>query len=257
MLCPSCGAGLSDTARFCAECGTSIKPSDSAAAASLATAAPAGGAVNPLRAARGATEPYPTSPSMSQPFTQPAAADSAAGMAAAAPALWGAPPAPQVASGWGQQNVMTTNVNVGGPNILIAQRNNGPSLFVRIIWFFFIGSWLGPLTFVLAYLLIIPVVTIPLSMGLFNRIPQVMTLRPRNTTYGVTQSRNLTTISETTLDQVAWYWRALYFVFVGSWAVVLWFALAEVIGIVTLGLGLPLSFWMFNRVGAVATLYRT
>jgi uncharacterized membrane protein (UPF0182 family) len=178
-------------------------------------------------------------------------------MAATVAAPWSPGSAPQVSSGWGQQNVMTTNVTVGGPNILIAQRNNGPGLFVRALWFVFFGWWLGYVTILLAYFLIGLIVTIPVGMGLLNRIPQVMTLRPRETRYGVSESNGLTVISETTQDQVAWYWRALYFLPFGLIASFIWINLAYFIGVLTLGLGLPLSFWMFNRVGAVATLYRT
>jgi hypothetical protein len=94
-------------------------------------------------------------------------------------------------------------------------------------------------------------------MGLLNRIPQVMTLRPRNTTYAMRQDGQLTTIEETTQEQIAWYWRALYFLPFGLVASFIWANLAYAVGVLTLGLGLPLSFWMFNRIGAVATLYRT
>ena len=41
--------------------------------------------------------------------------------------------------------------------------------------------------------------------------------------------------------------RALYFLLVGWWASALWLSVAWGLMSVTLGLGLPLAFWMFNR----------
>ena len=50
--------------------------------------------------------------------------------------------------------------------------------------------------------------------------------------------------------------RALYFVFVGWWLSGLWLGVAWGVLGATFGLALPLSFWMFNRAGAVTTLAR-
>ena len=284
MLCANCGTSLSETARFCEGCGVTVAPLQSsrtdaamigaAGARSLphtsTTAEVSGDAWGTPSAGwpTAANNPGPQLSSHSEPSIR--TGDS--------PGMWGAPDIgtpsanmnpwsspTNVPSGQHsrQENTINTNVhsavnvNVAAPNIMFAQRNNGPGLFVRIVWFFFIGSWLGPLTMLLAHALFLLVVTIPLSMALFNRIPQIMTLRPRNTTYGVSHANGLTTIEETTQEQLAWYIRVPYFVFFGLWASTVWFLLAEALGILTLGLALPLSFWMFNRVGAIATLYRT
>jgi len=151
-------------------------------------------------------------------------------------------------------NNQTVNVNT---NIAIVQRNTGPNLFVRAIWFVFIGWWLGGGAIALAYLLFIPIITIPLGIAILNRIPQVMTLRPRTSNYTVTQMGDTLVVEESTLPQRPWLQRILYLVLVGWWFGAIWLSAAWAVGVVTLGLGLPLSFWMFNRAGAVISLYRS
>jgi hypothetical protein len=48
--------------------------------------------------------------------------------------------------------------------------------------------------------------------------------------------------------------RHLYFLLVGWWAGRLWAALASVIGLLLVTL--PLTIWMYNRIGSVITLHR-
>lgn len=254
MRCANCGKELVPSAKFCEECGTSVTsvvPSTLASSATGLVSRPAD-----------ATAPVPAAPAA--PVGTATLAPSAVSAAqASAPAQnWDG--GQSFGSGGGHQfvnqNTITTNVHVGGPNIIIARRDNGPNLFVRFIWFLFIGWWLGPITLLAAYVLFLLVVTIPLSMGLFNRIPQVMTLRPRNTNFGVTSANGATMVEETTHEQHPWYVRLPYFVFIGSWVTLLWFSAAWILSwlaLPMLGLSLVLAFWMFNRIGAVATLYRT
>jgi hypothetical protein len=50
--------------------------------------------------------------------------------------------------------------------------------------------------------------------------------------------------------------RAVYFLLIGWWFSAVWLLLAWVLTLVTGGLALPLSFWMFDRVPALTTLAR-
>ena len=49
--------------------------------------------------------------------------------------------------------------------------------------------------------------------------------------------------------------RALYFVLIGWWFSGLWMAVAYAL-LVSI-LGMPIAFWMYNRIGAVTTLFRS
>jgi len=228
--CVNCGAALGASERFCAGCGTKV-----------ATAEYEPGTV--LSEPRNWPDAsVATSPSL------PAPRPSSAPMA---PTAGNRNPPPSMPA---MTNNQTVNVNT---NIAIVQRNTGPNLFVRAIWFVFIGWWLGGGAIALAYLLFIPIITIPLGIAILNRIPQVMTLRPRTSNYTVTQMGDTLVVEESTLPQRPWLQRILYLVFVGWWFGAIWLSAAWAVGVFTLGLGLPLSFWMFNRAGAVISLYRT
>jgi hypothetical protein len=91
-------------------------------------------------------------------------------------------------------------------------------------------------------------------MTLLNRIPQVMTLRPRSRQYQSTQQGGTLSIEEHHLAQPFWLWRVFYFLFIGWWIGLLWVNVAYLLGLTLIGL--PLAFWMFGRVGAVVSLHR-
>ena len=49
--------------------------------------------------------------------------------------------------------------------------------------------------------------------------------------------------------------RAIYFLLIGWWFSGLWMALAYALLISILGM--PIAFWMYNRIGPVTTLFRS
>ena len=126
---------------------------------------------------------------------------------------------------------------------------------------------MGGLAILLAYLLFLLIITIPAGIAIINRLPQIMTLRPRTTSYKVSQSGDTLTIEESTLPQRPWWQRILYVLLVGWWLGAIWLSIAWLAAVIaalaalaTLGLLLPLvalPFWMFSKAGAVMSLYRT
>ena len=81
--------------------------------------------------------------------------------------------------------------------VVIARHSDGPPFLVRALWFVFIGWWLTGLVNVLAYLIALTIIGLPLAFMIFNRLPTVLTLRPRtvHTTHEV--SGGVTHITET------------------------------------------------------------
>ena len=50
---------------------------------------------------------------------------------------------------------------------------------MRTLWFVFIGWWLTGIVNIVAYLIALTVVGLPVAFMIFNRLPTVLTLRPR------------------------------------------------------------------------------
>ncbi|HEX6557095.1 MAG TPA: hypothetical protein VF026_30310 [Ktedonobacteraceae bacterium] len=155
------------------------------------------------------------------------------------------------------QPIMQQNVNV---NIQTKQT----SFIVRILYFLCIGWWLGFFWLNFSYFLCLTVIGLPLGLVMLNRLPQVLTLRPAGTATQVQVSSSASmmqgaiviqqnvniTIGGT--QQLNFFVRALYFIFIGSWLGYIWAytGYALCLFIVTIPLGLV----MLNRLPAVLTL---
>lgn len=126
----------------------------------------------------------------------------------------------------------------------------GPPLFVRALWFVLVGWWLGGVVSALAWLCLITILGIPVGLWVLNRLPAVVTLKSLHqqwvNTDGVYQQEDP--------PQLPTLHRAVYFIAFGWWFSALWLV-AAMLAVWTI-IGLPLAFWMYNRVGAVTTLYR-
>jgi uncharacterized membrane protein YccF (DUF307 family) len=138
--------------------------------------------------------------------------------------------------------------------VVIARHSEGPPLLVRALWFIFIGWWLTGLVNVLAYLIALTIIGLPLAFMIFNRLPTVLTLRPRtvHTTHEV--SGGVTHITETLVPQRNFVGRAVYFILIGWWFGGIWSVLAWLLCITVIGL--PVGVMMYNRLPAVMTLRR-
>ena len=132
---------------------------------------------------------------------------------------------------------------------------SGPNLLVRFVWWLFIGWWASGIVVTIAWLALITIIGIPLGIWLINRLPSVLTLRPRTRAWLIGQDANgRTIISEQARPQPSWIVRGLWFVLIGWWASGLWMALAWVIQLTVIGI--PLALLMFNRTPFIASLYR-
>jgi uncharacterized membrane protein YccF (DUF307 family) len=118
----------------------------------------------------------------------------------------------------------------------IAETKDGPGLLIRALWFVFIGWWLTAIVSSLAWLLMITIIGLPLGIWLVNRVPTVLTLRPR-TSY-----------------VYAWTDAGLWFLVVGWWASA--FVMSIGFLLVVLIITMPIGLMLYNRVPFVASLYR-
>ena len=171
---------------------------------------------------------------------------------AATPAAPPAPPAPVGApAGFPQQNV---TVNVAAPAPIVVTRSSGPSMVVRAAWYLFVGWWLTGIAIVAGYVAALTILGLPIAFYVFNRIPSLLTLRPRNTTYVAELRDGMMMLTEKTSEQLAMWIRAIWFVAAGWWIGAIWMGIAYLLCLTVLGI--PLGLMMFNRVGGVMTLLR-
>ena len=118
------------------------------------------------------------------------------------------------------------------------------SLLVRAAWFLLVGWWATPAVVNLAWFLMATVVLLPVGIKLVNYVPTVLTLKePRRIRdpEGGRGQRSLLV-------------RAVYFVFVGWWLSWIWANVAAFFAVTVVGL--PVAYWMFNRLPYVTSLYR-
>ena len=136
------------------------------------------------------------------------------------------------------------------------EQEKGPGLLIRALYFIFVGLWFGGIWSTVAWILVVSIIGMPIGLLMLNRIPQVMTLKPVRTNRYMENVNGRWVMRENKTPQASFLARALYFVLIGWWFSALWLAAAWAISGITLGLGLPLAFWMFDRVPAITTLSR-
>lgn len=136
-----------------------------------------------------------------------------------------------------------------------AEYKDGPGLLVRFLWWLFIGSWLSAIVIGVAWVALITIIGIPVGIWLINRLPTVLTLRPRTRAWVLGQDMDGRPVMGTVARrQTAWPIRGIWFLLVGWWASGVWMAIAWLISLTVVGL--PVAVLMFNRTPFIASLYR-
>ncbi len=125
-----------------------------------------------------------------------------------------------------------------------------PNLILRAIWFILVGWWLAGILSAAAWALNATIIGLPIGLWIINRLPFAATLRPTGSLYTLDEG-----ILRSATEQRPFLPRAIYFMLIGWWLSGLWMAMAYVL-LVTI-IGMPGAFWMYGRIGAVTTLYRT
>lgn len=141
-------------------------------------------------------------------------------------------------------------------NKVVVTKNQNPGCLLQILWFLFIGIWLGQIWIAAAYILFITIIGIPLGVSMLNKLPKVMALRePERQETVLVHGNGALTHSEVQKPQVNIILRILYFVLIGWWLTALWLEAAYWFSLTYIGL--PVGFWMFDRVPGLLTLKRS
>ena len=131
--------------------------------------------------------------------------------------------------------------------------SKGPGCLAQVLWFIFIGWWVGQLWIAIAWLLMISIIGIPFSVMMLNKLPQVIALRGQSAELTVSIVNGVTIVStRSDVPQRNLILRAAYFVVIGWWFSAFWMEFAYLACLTFIGL--PLGFWMFDRVPAVVSL---
>jgi uncharacterized membrane protein YccF (DUF307 family) len=138
--------------------------------------------------------------------------------------------------------------------VVVMPPASGPGLLVRALWFVFIGWWLSAWAILVAYVCCATIVGLPLGFMIFDRLPSIMTLRPRTDRQTVEVRDGVTYVSGGTSEQFPLWARAIWFVFVGWWLGAIYLGIAWFLCVILITL--PIGLLLFNRVGAVMTLLR-
>src|SRR6266571_3333064 len=135
-------------------------------------------------------------------------------------------------------------------NVNIQQHQHG--FFVRALYFIFIGWWAGLIWLNVGYFFVLTIIGLPFGLVMLNRLPYVLTLKPASQSVNINITGNTTNISIGGAQQINFWIRALYFIFVGWWAGLAWSGLAY--GMFVCILTMPVGIMMFNILPAVITL---
>jgi uncharacterized membrane protein YccF (DUF307 family) len=125
-----------------------------------------------------------------------------------------------------------------------------PNLVLRVVWFILVGWWLTGILSAAAWALNATIIGLPLGLWIINRLPFAATLRPIESYYRVEDGRVVSAVEQRPLVI-----RAIYFLLVGWWLSGLWMALAYAFLLSVIGM--PIAFWMYGRIGAITTLFRS
>jgi uncharacterized membrane protein YccF (DUF307 family) len=137
-------------------------------------------------------------------------------------------------------------------DVIVIQEKN-PGCLIQLIWFLFVGWWAGQLWIVIAWVLILTVLGIPLAVMMLNRVPKVIALRGQADGMQVSIKEGTTIVSASSSPpQRSILVRAIYFLLIGWWLSAIWMELAYLICLTIIGL--PIGFWMFDRVPALVSL---
>jgi uncharacterized membrane protein YccF (DUF307 family) len=137
----------------------------------------------------------------------------------------------------------------------IVELKTGPSMLVRAVWYVLIGWWLTGFVMAFAWVLAITIIGLPITFYLVNRIPSVLTLRPRAQQFElVTDADGVTRYKRIATEQSSLLLRLLWFVFIGWWASLAWM-IASYLLMLTI-IGIPLGLMMVNRLPFVFSLHR-
>ncbi len=135
-----------------------------------------------------------------------------------------------------------TNNNPPGMRVIV---RNQPGCLIQLLYFLFVGWWLGALAIIIAYLLFLTIIGMPLGVLIINKIPYLIALRDTDPVISITGQKT---------RQINIIIRIVWFLLLGWELTALWLTIAYLFSATIIGL--PIGFWMFDKTPAILTLHR-
>lgn len=120
---------------------------------------------------------------------------------------------------------------------------------LQLLWFAFVGWWLGAIWVAIAWLVSLTIIGLPLGAAMLNYVPMVFALR------GQRRVQVSPTGQVSAAPQINVLIRALYFVLIGWWLSAIWLIVAYSLCMTIILL--PVGFWMFDATPMLVSLKRT
>jgi uncharacterized membrane protein YccF (DUF307 family) len=137
-------------------------------------------------------------------------------------------------------------------NTVVIDTRKNPGCLIQLLWFGLVGWWLGLLWIAVAWLFMVTILGAPLGVMMLNVLPRVIALRDEPHRVAVTTSMGAVVQREVFPPEINLLVRAIYFVFVGWWLSAIWMGAAYLMCLTIVGL--PVGFWMFDRVPTLVSL---
>lgn len=137
-------------------------------------------------------------------------------------------------------------------NTVVVETRHNPGCLIQLIWFALVGWWLGLIWIAVAWLFMVTILGAPLGVMMLDKLPRVIALREDPHRVAVTATPGGVLRREVFPPEINLLVRAVYFVLVGWWLSAVWMAAAYLLCLTIIGI--PIGFWMFDRVPALVSL---
>ena len=140
-------------------------------------------------------------------------------------------------------------------NFRTVETKKNPGCLIQLLWFAFIGWWLGQAWMIIAWIMMVTIIGIPIGVMMLNKLPWIIALRTEPVQVRISKRADGRLVEqEVHPRQNNIILRAFYFILVGWWLSAIWMEAAYALCMSVIGL--PLGFWMFDQVPAVVSLKR-
>ena len=125
------------------------------------------------------------------------------------------------------------------------------NIILRLLWFYFIGLWIGLFWLHIAWIFGITIIGLPICIWMINLAPAIMTLK-NESHFEKFEVKGKTAYYLKKAEESNFVVRMLYFLLIGWWLGLFWIELSLIAAVSFVGI--PISFWMINRLPFVISL---
>lgn len=141
-------------------------------------------------------------------------------------------------------------INQENNQVILESQKHG--CLTQLLWFIFIGSWLGLIWTAIAWGFIASVILMPIGLKMVNKIPKVLLLRDKQLISIQAVGNAVVVTDKVEKEQKPFWMRAIWFLTIGWWFSGIWMTIAYIL--CALVVTFPLGAKMFEKVPWIVTL---